>query len=101
MHVKLPVGVFEHVVSVSSQLSVFMAHSSMSKQQGKSAKENTKLGRTKLYSPIHVPVVPSPVYPAVHVHVKLPAGVFVHLASVSSQLSVFIAHSSMSNQQGK
>jgi hypothetical protein len=38
--------------------------------------------------------VPLPVCPAGHAQVKLP-GVFVHVAA-ASQLSVFVAHSSMS-----
>ena len=48
------------------------------------------------YSPKHVPAVPNPVYPAIHLHVKLPAGVFKHTASASSQLCVSMAHSSIS-----
>ena len=42
--------------------------------------------------------VPSPLYPALHVHVKLPAGVLVHIALVS-QLSVPSVHSSSSKIQ--
>ena len=97
---KLPSGVFEHWASVSSQLCVIMAHSSMS-NNNESERNSKKFGRNTFYSPKHVPAVPFPVYPASHVHVKLPAGVFEHVASVSSQLCIFIAHSSISKQQGK
>ena len=39
----------------------------------------------EIHPPIQVPVVPLPVYPAIHVHVKLPLGVLEQSASVSSR----------------
>ena len=64
-------------------------------------KRENKFGTNKLYSPTHVPVVPFPVYPSLHMHVKLPAGAFKQVANVSSQLWVFVAHSSISKQERK
>ena len=49
----------------------------------------------KSHIPVHV--TPFPVYPSLHMQVKLPT-VFMHIAFVSSQLSVITVHSSISTK---